>query len=87
MNNDLAKSVKKNPKAFWQYSNSKLKTKERMGDFETENGQTTSQIRRKQVLSRFFKSVFTMEDLSDIPTLDVRYNGCLKQKLRSHWRK
>ena len=31
---DLVKNIKKNPKAFWKYANSKLKTRSKLGELK-----------------------------------------------------
>ena len=39
---DLARNIKTNPKAFWRYSNTRLKTKSRLDDLRDESGLTVS---------------------------------------------
>jgi len=73
---DLVKKLKKNPKAFWSYANSRLKTRTRIDELEREDGTracTSEDV--VEVLNQFFSSVFTQEDLSTIPTLDPKYHG------------
>ena len=65
----LAFEAKKNPKAFYKYINSKKSNKESVGplkvnDTLVENDQTIADN-----LNHFFSSVFTNEDLSNIPHL------------------
>lgn len=70
---DIAKHIKSDPKAFWKYCNSKLKTKPRLGDLETHDGSLTRDDETKaELLNSFFTSVFTQEDLTNIPTLEPK---------------
>ena len=65
--------LKTNPKAFWKYTKSRLKTKPKVGDLKDTNGQLVSDAKLKAgILNQFFASVFTTEDANDVPTLDDR---------------
>ena len=65
---DIASLAKKDPKSFFKYANSKLKTKSGMGDLITENGIVMSDDKEKaQELNNFFSSVFTQEDTVNMP--------------------
>ena len=57
----LVKKSKNNPNTFCKYANSKLKTNASILDIE------------KQVLNGFFSSVFTRENLYDIPNFPPRH--------------
>ena len=73
---DIAKNIKKNPKAFWKYVKSKLKTRSTIDHLTKEDGtMTINDEENAEVLNRFFTSVFTEEDLENIPTLEDRYHG------------
>ena len=73
---DIIKKLKKDPKAFWRYANSKLKTRSKIADLLKSDGTLTQTEEEKaQVLNDFFSSVFTEEDLSNIPTLEDRYSN------------
>ena len=64
----IAKSAKKNPKALYQYIQSKTKPREAVPDLQKNNGElTTSSEEKAQVLNEFFGSVFTDEADSDYP--------------------
>ena len=64
----IASIAKKDPKSFFKYANSKLKTKSGMGDLITENGSVMSDDREKaQEFNNFFSSVFTHEDTVNMP--------------------
>ena len=69
----LVADVKANPKAFWRYSNSRMKTKPKIGDLRDATGQVVSDAELKAgVLNTFFASVFTHENADDVPCLPVR---------------
>ena len=72
----LVRNIKSNPKAFWRYSNTRLKTKCGLEDLTDDSGKTVSDDRGKaQLLNAFFSSVFTHEDLSQIPEPTARFTG------------
>jgi hypothetical protein len=64
----IAAEAKNNPKAFYAYARSKLKTKEGIADLEDGKGSTaTSDEDKANVLNDFFCSVFMKEGLEDLP--------------------
>ena len=66
----LVVDIKRNPKAFWRYSNSRLRTKPRIGDLRDASGMLVSEGDVKAgLLSTYFSSVFTSEDQEQVPTL------------------
>lgn len=67
----LASEAKSNNKAFFAYVRSKLKTREGIGDLIDKNGNLASTNSDKaEVLNNYFSSVFTNEDLTNIPDPD-----------------
>ena len=63
----LVTGVKANPKAFWRYNNSRMKTEPRIGDLRDPSGQLVSEGELKAgLLNTFFASVFTREDQDDV---------------------
>jgi hypothetical protein len=57
---DLIKKLKKDPKAFWRYANSKLKTRSKIADLLKSDGTLTqTEEEQAQVLNDFFSTVFT----------------------------
>ena len=68
--------MKKNPKKFWKYANSKRKTKSGISELKTntENGVKIIEIDRDkaEVLAEFFSSVFTKEPEGEIPNLQPK---------------
>ena len=69
----ITDKVKSNPKAFWKYANSKRKCKIKIRDLITDNGSIIdSDDEKVDLLNSFFTSVFTEEDLSNIPTFHDR---------------
>ena len=70
---NIARESKLNPKAFFNYTNSKLKTTSSVPDLDTRNGIKTSGDKQKaNVLNDFFSSVFTRENLQNIPDFEEK---------------
>jgi len=65
----IAQEAKTNPKAFYNYVNSKLKVRSGVADLETDNGVATSDAQKAEALNKFFVSVFTREDSINMPIL------------------
>ncbi|CAG2187314.1 unnamed protein product [Mytilus edulis] len=72
----VALESKTNVKSFWNYVNSKLKTRSGIGTLEKPDGTLASSTADKvEVLNQFFTSVFTQtEDLKDYDTNSVSNN-------------
>src|SRR6267154_2524046 len=63
----LAKNIKTNPKAFYNYIRSKSKTKEKVGPLKDENGSVISDSNGMcKVLNNYFSSLFTSETVEKI---------------------
>jgi hypothetical protein len=45
--NKIAREVKTNPKAFWKYASSRLKTRTRIDDLESDDGTRATTNREK----------------------------------------
>ena len=74
----LTSEIKSNPKSFWRYVQSKNKFRQGIGDLEKPDGTIANDDADKaETLNLFFASVFTKEDLSLVPALDLRI--CDKQ--------
>ena len=66
--NKIAKNIKHNPKAFYQYIASKTLKKEGVSDLINNNGKLITDDKEKcNILNNFFSSVFTKEDLDNVP--------------------
>ena len=73
MEKDIGKNAKTNPKKFWQYANSKRKTKSGIAELKYKNDKGEINITecdkdKANVLANFFSSVFTNEPEGDLPT-------------------
>ena len=72
----LADEIKVNPKSFWSYVRSKTKVKKGISDLDKEDGTRTQNDEEKaDVLNKFFASVFTREDLENIPDPEMKFDG------------
>jgi len=73
----IAEETKTNPKAFWRYAKTQLKTKTSIADMETghQNERTSSDQEKAKILNDYFASVYTIEDLSNIPPETKLYDG------------
>jgi len=71
---EIAQDIKKNPKKFWCYANSKTKTRSGISDLVMNQGNniealTNNDKEKADTLSEFFSSVFTVENDDDYPLL------------------
>ena len=72
----LAAAIKGNPKAFWRYASSRLRTRSRVEDLKDVGGRVASSNQEKaDMLSDFFCSMFTAEEEGDLPTPPHIFNG------------
>ena len=77
MEEHIAKNIKSNPKAFWRYTQRKLKTKPGIPDLEKSNtGKQTvftkNDEEKADVFLNYFSSVFTLELDSELPYFDEK---------------
>ena len=71
---DLSHKAKENPKAIWQFINSKSKNRVKLGELYIDpkspnNGTTLVNKEKADILGTFFSSVFTVEGGGPVPTL------------------
>ena len=66
---NLAKDVKKNPKAFYSYLKSKTSNRQSVGPLKKDGKVVSDDEEQADILNQFFASVFTEEDLSNLPQL------------------
>ena len=72
----LAEEIKVNPKSFWKYVRSKTKVKQGISDLERQDGSFAHTDGEKaEELNKFFASVFTREDVSDVPEPVSKHSG------------
>ena len=65
---EIAKRAKSNPKAFYQYVNSKTKSRVRIPDMKGADGVKITRDKDKaELFNKFFSSVYTTEDLNHVP--------------------
>jgi len=69
-------SISTNPKGFWKYVNSKLKTRIGVGDLIQTEGKVTEDEREKgNAPNDYFSRVFTEENSVNVPKLERRHIG------------
>ena len=72
----LTDKLKENPKGFWSYANSRLKSRSVVENLRTpDGGLTTSDEQKATVLNQFFSSVCTTEDDTRAPAAAEVYTG------------
>ena len=76
----IANEVKSNPKSFWNYVKSKTKAKSPLSTLVKSDGTNVEKdIDKAELLNGFFASVFTKEDLSNIPQIpEISIESCLE---------
>ena len=68
----MVSNIAKNPKSFWRYVNTSLKTRPDIDAIKCIDGSLASFDQEKaHLLNSYFSSVFTREDLSNIPNFKV----------------
>ena len=67
----LIQNIKSKPEAFWQYINSKVKTRPSITELLRSDGTTlSSDAEMANLLKDYFSSVFTDEDSTSLPAVD-----------------
>jgi hypothetical protein len=69
---EMANACKENPKKFWAYTKSKTKPTERIPTMKDEGYEITDDQAKADAFNDFFSSVFTKEDLLNIPVMESR---------------
>lgn len=72
---EIAKNVKENPKMFWNYVQTKTKSKCRIPDLyksTAEDGKTESDLEKVEVLAEQFSKVFVTESEDGIPHCEMK---------------
>ena len=71
---DIAKEARKNPKGFWRYCRSLMKTRADIGEILKADGTMTAGNEDKaKAFNDYFSSVFTREDTENIPVFEERH--------------
>ena len=74
----LADRIKTDPKIFYSYVRSKTKIKDRIGPLEDQNRKLTNDnATMSEILNKYFASVYTIENIGDVPTAEKRQNSVL----------
>jgi len=69
----MSMESKANPKAFYRYAQSKLKTRSQISNLMNDEGEVITDDKEKaNIMNKFFSSVFTREDISNLPDFDRR---------------
>ena len=68
----MVSNIAKNSKRFWRYVNTSLKTRPDIDAIKCIDGSLASSDQEKaDLLNSYFSSVFTREDLPNIPNFEV----------------
>ena len=68
----ITKNIKTNPKAFWKYSKSRLKTYSTINALINPDGNVVhGDALKVEIFNNFFTSVFTNENISSLPTFTL----------------
>ena len=79
----LGENIKTDRKRFFKYARSKMKVKESVGPIEDDQGNLIKDEKQMAtIFSNFFKSVFTREDIANIPEPEQIYNGTAEEQIR-----
>lgn len=69
---EVAKLAKRNPKVFYRFVNAKTKTRNGISNLRKEDGtEITDDIEKVEVFNSFFNSVYTKENLQNIPNVRI----------------
>ena len=69
----LAQNAKKDPKAFYSYLKSKKSNRETVGPILSDSGELVTDCQQQaNILNAYFASVFTEEDMNNLPRLELR---------------
>ena len=72
----MAGNIKKDSKSFYAYVRSKQKVQDKVGPLENKSGNIISNgFQMAEVLSEYFSSVFTTEDISSLPVPFTKFKG------------
>ena len=68
----IEKSIKQNSKGFWKLVRQKTKVNTGITDLVVDGKTVTSDIEKAEALNNYFSSVFTIENLGNIPQVTTR---------------
>ena len=72
----MAGNIKNDNKSFYAYVSSKHKVRDKVGPLEINRGNIISEgFKMAEVLSEYFSSVFTTEDISSLPVPFTKFEG------------
>ena len=73
---NIAKNCKSNPKTFWKYINAQRKVKDNIAPlWDGVSNYITDDKGKADILNKFFSSVFTKENLNNIPYMNAGENS------------
>ena len=78
----LAENIKHDPKSFYSYISSKARSDNKVGPLKNADGEVvTGNKETADFLNRYFSSVFTKENLHNMPEADDIFEGSVDQSL------
>ena len=88
---NLVNGVASNPKRFWKHVHSQFKLKQSIGGIERPDGTLISdKSEMAEILNNFFSSVFTNENLLNVPSMGLKCLGepllCIHLSVECVWK-
>ena len=80
MKRDFVQDLKVNPKAFWRYTGTSLKTKSRIEDLHSGEVASTN-LSKAEALNNYFGSVFVVEDTTILPRPTNSHSGACVDRI------
>ena len=79
----LGENIKTDRKGFFKYARSKMKVKESVGPIEDQQGRLIKDEKEMaNIFSEFFKSVFTKENINEVPVPEKMFHGNESEELK-----
>ena len=68
---NIISNIGRNPKSFWCYINSHMKTRSGIDSIQCSDGSTATSDQKAELLNSYFASIFTDENLASFPSIEL----------------